>query len=195
LVSCQEEYLNDEETSVDQDQHSFIPFQIFLDIVPPSQEPHSPPTRMSYTSTKQDQDIPSTIPKDIIKDQEKDNFPMLPKIPFEEKSVPSPSYSTLLHSLQNYAQALNNPVKGIAPITVTHKSIDGFGHVSHSKDANIPTHGPFTFSKSIPCPYPTKLKPSSIPSILGPYVPLSPTSTLSSLHIPPTLPQDQQRYT
>ena len=57
LVSCQEDYLNNEETSVDQDQDSFIPFQIFQDLVPPSQEPHSPPSPMSCTSTKKDQDI------------------------------------------------------------------------------------------------------------------------------------------
>ena len=144
---------------------------------------------MPCTSTKQDQDIPSTIPKEIIKDQEKDTFPMIPKIPFEEKSVPSPSCSTSLHSFRNYAQALNTHVKGIDPITLTHKSIDGIGCVAYSKDVYSPTHGPFTFSKSILGTYPSKLKPSNVPSILGGYVPLSPTSTLSSLHIPPTLPQ------
>lgn len=91
--------------------------------MPPSQEPHSPPSPMPCTSTKKDQDISSTIPKEIIKYQEKDTFPMLPKIPFEEKSVPSPSHSTSLHSLQNYAQDLNTPIKGITPIIVTHKYI------------------------------------------------------------------------
>ena len=70
LVSCQEDYLNNEETSVDQDQDSFIPFQIFQDLVPPSQEPHSSPSPISCTSTKQDHDISSTIPKEIINDQE-----------------------------------------------------------------------------------------------------------------------------
>ena len=113
---------------------------------------------------------------------------MLPKIPFEKKSVPSPSCSTSLHPLQNYAQVSNTPIKSIAPIILTHKSIDGIGFVSHSKDVDIHTHGPFTFSKSILGLYPSKLKLSSLPSILGPYVPLSPTSTLSSVHIPPILP-------
>ncbi|MFA1226130.1 hypothetical protein, partial [Klebsiella pneumoniae] len=116
LVSCQEDCLNNEETSVDQDQDSFIPFQIFQDLVPPSQEPHSPPSPMSCTSTKQDQDIPSTIPKEIINDQEKDTFPMLPKIPFEEKSVPSLSCSTSPHPLQNFVQVSNELIKAIASI-------------------------------------------------------------------------------
>ena len=46
LVSCQEDCLNNEETSVDQDQDSFIPSHIPQDLVPPSQEPHSPPSPM-----------------------------------------------------------------------------------------------------------------------------------------------------
>ena len=108
---------------------------------------------------------------------------------------PDPLVLPFLNFLQNYAQALNTPIKGINPITVTHKSIAGFGHVAHSKDVDIIAHGPFTFSKPIIGPYPSKLKPSNLPSILGPYVPLSPTSTLSSLHVPPTLPQDQKKYT
>ena len=74
LVSCQEDCLNNEETSVDQDQDSFIPSPIPQDVIPPSQEPHSPPSPISCTSTKQDHDISSTIPKEIINDQEKNTF-------------------------------------------------------------------------------------------------------------------------
>ena len=163
--------------------------------MPPSQEPHSLPSPISCTSTKQDHDISSIIPKEIINDQEKDTFPMLPKIPFEEKSIPSPSCSNSPYPLQNFFQASNELIKAISSIKTTHKSIDGLGHVSHFKDVDIPIQYPFASPKSILGPYPSKLKPSNLPSILGPYVPPSPTSTLSSLHIPPTLPQDQQRYT
>ncbi|MFA1084102.1 hypothetical protein, partial [Klebsiella pneumoniae] len=136
--------------------------------------------------------ISSTIPKEIINDQENDTFPMLPKIPFEEKSIPSPSCSNSPHSLQNCAQASSAPIKNVAPIKASHESIDGFDHVAHSKDVDIPFRYPFASPTSILGPHPSTLKPSSLPSILGPYVPSSPTfSTPSS----PIIPQDQQRYT
>ena len=114
---------------------------------------------------------------------------MLFENPSHDQSIPSCSTSS--HPLQNYTQALSSPIKGVAPIKVINESINGLGHVAHSKDADIPIHYPFVSPKSILGPYSSKLKPSNLPSILGPYVPLSPTSTLSSLH----LPQDQQRYT
>lgn len=65
---CQEDFRKDQ----DQDQE---PSHLPQDLVPPCPMP--------CTSTKKDQDIPSTISKEIIKDQEKDTFPILPKIPFE----------------------------------------------------------------------------------------------------------------
>ena len=114
---------------------------------------------MSCTSTKQDQDISSTIPKEIINNQEKDTFPMLPKIPFEEKSIPSLSCSTSPYPLQNCVQALSAPIKNVTPIKAIHESIDGFDHVAHSKDVDIPFHYPFASPKSILGPYPSKLKP------------------------------------
>ena len=114
---------------------------------------------------------------------------MLSKNPCQDQSIPS--CSTSPHPLQSYTQALSSPIKVVSPIKVINESINGLGHVAHSKDVDIPIHYLFVSSKSILGPYPSKLKPSNLPSILGPYVPPSPTSTLSSLHVLPTLPQDQ----
>jgi hypothetical protein len=87
-----------------------------------------------------------------------------------------------------FAQASSAPIKNVAPIKATHESIDGFDNFAHSKDVDIPFYYPFASPKYILGPYPSKLKPSNLPSILGPYVPSSPTfSTPSS----PILPQDQ----
>ena len=58
----------------------------------------------------------------------------------------------------------------------THESIDGLVHVAHSKDVDIPIHYPFASSKSILGPYPSKIKPSNLPSILRPYIPPYPRS-------------------
>ena len=105
------------------------------DAIPPSQEPHSPPSPISYPSTRKDHNIPSTIPNKITKDHEKNTFPMLSKNPCQDQSIPSCSTSS--HPIQNYTQALSSPIK------VINESINGLGHVSHSKDVDIPIHYPF----------------------------------------------------
>ena len=114
---------------------------------------------------------------------------MLSKATCQDQSIPS--CSTSPYPLQNCAQALSAPIKHVVPIKATHKSIDGFDHVAHSKDVDIPFHYPFASPKSILCPHPSKLKPSTLPSILGPYVLSSPTFSTPSF---PIIPQDQQRH-
>ena len=119
-------------------------------------------------------------------------MPILSKETCQDQRIPS--YSASPYSLQNYAQTSNTPLKGVSPIKDTHESIDGLGQIAHSKDANIPIHYPFTSPKSILGPYLSKLKPSNLPSILGPYVPPYPTFTPISSPSSPMIPQDQQRH-
>ncbi len=178
---CQEDSKKDK----DQDQE---PSHIPQDFMPPSQEPHSPSSPISYPS-KYDEDTTSTIPVELTENHEKIATPMLSRETCQDQSIPSCSNSP--YPLQNFVQASNALIKAIASIKTTHKSIDGLGHVAHSKDVDIPIQYPFASPKSILGPYPSKLKPSNLPSILGPYTPPSPTTTPILPYTYPIIPQDQ----
>ena len=143
---------------------------------------------MSYSPHQYNKDTTSIISLEFTKNYEKSSLPMLSKATCQDQSIPS--CSTSPYPLQNCAQASSALIKNVVPIKSTHESIDGFHHVSHSKDVDIPFHYPFASPMSILGPHPSKLKNSNLPSILGLYVPSSPTfSTPSS----PVIPQDQQR--
>ena len=144
---------------------------------------------MSFSYPKYDEDTTSIISLELTENYEKSSLPMLYKATCQDQSIPP--CSTYPYPLQNCAQALSTPIKNVAPIKGPHESIDGFDHVAHSKDVDIPFHYPFASPKSILGPYPSKLKPSNLPSILGPYVPSSPTFSTPSF---PITPQDQQRH-
>jgi hypothetical protein len=162
----------------DQDQAPFHLLQNF-----------TPPYPMSFPSPKYDEDTTSIISLELTENYEKSSLSMLSKAACQDQSIPS--CSTSPYPLQNCAQASSAPIKIVAPIKATHESIDGFDHVAHSKDVDIPFHYPFASPKSILGPHPSKIKPSNLPSILGPYVPSSPTF---STPISPIIPQDQQRF-
>ena len=85
---------------------------------------------------------------------------MLFENPCQDQSIWSCSSSP--HSLQNCAQALSSPIKGVAPIKFINESINGLGHVAHSKDFDIPIHYPFVYPKYILGPYPSKITPSNV---------------------------------
>ena len=117
------------------------------------------------------------------------SLPMLSKATCQDQSIPS--CSTSPYPLQNFAQASNFRNKFFVYIKATLESIDVFDHVAHSKDVDISFHYPFASPKSILGPHPSNLKPSNLPSILGPYVPsysihLTPSYSSTS----PITPQD-----
>ena len=100
-----------------------------------------------------------------------------------------------------YAQALTIYINEVSPIRAINESIDikmnpkyeTLVHVSHSKDIDILNHYPFTSSKSILCPYQSRIKPFNLSLILGPYVPSSYIPfTPNSLSNSPIVPQDKQ---
>ncbi|MDF3686229.1 hypothetical protein [Enterobacter hormaechei] len=165
---------------IDQDQAPFHLLQHF-----------TPPYPMSFPSPKYDEDTTSIISLELTENYEKISLPMLSKATCQGQSIPS--CSTSPHPLQNCAQASSASIRNVVPIKGTHESIDGFDHVAHSKDVDIPSHYPFASSKSILGPYPSKLKNSNLPSILGPYVPPSPTFTPSTFPSSPIIPQDRSK--
>ena len=158
MVPCQEDYKKEKPIDVkkDKDQASFHLFQDF-----------SPPYPISYPPPKYDEDTTSTIFLELTENCEQSSMPILSKETFQDQIIPS--CSTSPYSLQNCAQASNAPIRNVA----------------HSKDVDIPFQYPFASPKSILGPYPSKLKPSNLPSILGSYVHSSPTFSIPSSSIIP----------
>ena len=183
VAPCQEDSQKEKAINVKKDQDQ-APFHLFQDF--------SPPYPISCPPPKYDEDTTSIISLELTENYEKSSLHMLSKATCQDQSVPS--CSTSPHPLQNCAQASSASIKNVVPIKGTYESIDGFDHVSHSKDVDIPSHYPFASSKSILGPYPFKLKHSNLPSILEPYVRPSPTFIPSSFPSSPIMPQDQIRH-
>ena len=128
---CQEDSQKDKNKNVKKNQDQ-TPLHILQDVIPPY--------HISYPPCNYNEETTSTVSLELTKNCEQSSMPILSKETCQDQRIPS--CSTSPYSLQNHAQASNNSIKGVSPIKDIHESIDGLGHIAHSKDANIPIQYP-----------------------------------------------------